>query len=216
MNRYSGGPQVLYAGSYLAPLVPLVIMNAIYDPMEYRATLLDLLLLWLLGLLLSYAMIAIHEAGHWLGARLGGIEIASITIGHWRRLLLVTLGKMTITLRAAPASGYVMPKNAPRDYTAPRMIPFLLGGVAAESACVILVWKMGAPATIASLGDLTYAFFRVSVLWTVRGTSCLTFCLPTVGPSVMSTRTTACSFGVSGRSGTRARSSGPFTPRPTS
>lgn len=166
MNRYSGGPQVLYAGTYLAPLIPLAIVTAAYDPMSYRATLVDLVVLWLLGLALSYAMIAIHEAGHCLGARVAGIAIANVTIGHWRKLVTFRLGTMTVTLRAAPASGYVMPKNAPKNFSTPRMILFLLGGVVAEGGCVAWVWAMESPPGIASLGDLVLVFFRISVLWT--------------------------------------------------
>lgn len=79
---------MLQAGAFVAPLVPLMIVSALYrDSMLYRSNLLEVALLWFVGFLVSYALIIVHESGHLLAARVFGIEIESVTIGHWKKLL---------------------------------------------------------------------------------------------------------------------------------
>ena len=164
MNRYSGGNTVLHAGTFFLPMVPLALLSAIYDD-THNSTLIEVALLWIVGLGISYALIFIHELGHALAARLVGIEITSMVIGHWRKLTSFRLGGMTVVIRAAPSSGYVAPKASPKLLSIPRGIVFLLAGVMAEACVVLFMWfGTDAPEDIASLDDLLLAFCRINVI----------------------------------------------------
>jgi hypothetical protein len=139
MNRYSAGHSVLHFGAFIAPILPVTLTSAFYrEVMDYQSPPYETALLWLVGLLVSYLLIIIHEAGHLLAARLVGIEIESVTIGHWKRLWAFNLFGLKVTLRVAPASGYVMPKPAYKTAALPASILFLLGGVAMEGLFVAL------------------------------------------------------------------------------
>ncbi len=118
---------MLHAWTFMAPVLPLTLMSAFYrDVMNYQCPPHETALLWLVGLLVSYALIIIHEAGHLLAARLVGIEIESVTIGHWRKLVTFNIRTLKVTLRAAPASGYVMQKSALKHTSISATVFFLL------------------------------------------------------------------------------------------
>jgi len=164
MNRYSAGHNLLQASAFAAPVLPMMILAAVYPHPLYVATLPDLGFLWLLGLGVSYGLIAVHETGHAIAARLVGLELTSITIGHWRKLFSFRLGSFTVTVRAAPSSGYVAAKLSPNSFSAPRVVVFLLAGVATELIPVGLAALGPDVPGIRSFGDLALVFGRITVL----------------------------------------------------
>lgn len=164
MNRYSGRDTVLHAGTYFVPFVAFMLVSALYSESSYPRSLLDLGLLWLIGLGFSYAAIIVHELGHVIAARAVGIEITHITIGHWRKLVSFPIGATTFTLRAAPASGYVVPKLSVSLLSAPRVIPFLLAGVIAQGIVIGLITLFPRPTTITSFNDLLHAYIYVDIV----------------------------------------------------
>jgi hypothetical protein len=166
MNRYSGGNSVLRAGAFVLPILPLTIMSAMYgDVMLHKPNLEETALLWVIGWMVSYLLIVIHESGHLLAARLVGIEIARVTIGHWRKLASFSVGKTQVFLRAAPSSGYVMPKPVLTRKPTAAIVLFVLGGVLAEGAVVALALARTPPPQIATLGELVVVFVRINVIW---------------------------------------------------
>lgn len=166
MSRYSGRHTVLHAGAFMTPLIPLAIISAMYDHAPYKASPWNIALLWVVGLVISYSLIVVHELGHWFAARSVGMEIADITIGHWRRLASFSIGRATATLRAAPSTGYVTLKTSPKLFSAPRMIVFFLAGVVAEG-CFILIFALAvsAPDDLYSFSDLFIAFCRINIVF---------------------------------------------------
>jgi tetratricopeptide (TPR) repeat protein len=163
MNRYSAGHNWLYAGAYAGPIVPLWIIST-YTDSPYVATPLNIVLLWVAGFGISYGMIAAHELGHAAAARLVGIEITTINIGHWRRLFAFQWRKVEIVVRAAPSTGYVTLRPSPNLLSAPRMVPMLLAGVATEMGIVAVAALGSFPVAIQSFRDLLEVFCRISIV----------------------------------------------------
>src|SRR6185312_8300150 len=153
MNRYSNRHNNVQAGAFAAPLVPLMLMSALYNPIAYQAGFGEIALLWLIGLSLSFALIVIHELGHVIAAHFVGIEISHITIGHWRKVISFQLGASTVVVRAAPATGYVQLKTSLHFYSIPRMTVLLLAGVFAEGLIVGLAIYIRPESNIYSFGD---------------------------------------------------------------
>jgi hypothetical protein len=166
MNRYSGRNSVLHAGTFVAPLLPFVIVLAFYPDPPYSAGLGILIPIWLLGFLISYSLIITHELGHWAAARLVGIEVTDITIGHWRRLVSFSIKGVAVIIRAAPSTGYVTIKPSLRSLSAPRMVVILMAGVFAEGVLITLVSVgLSAPENLNSAGDLFTAFCRINIVF---------------------------------------------------
>ncbi|MEO6567324.1 MAG: site-2 protease family protein [Opitutaceae bacterium] len=166
MDRYSGGNTVLHAGTFALPAISLGIMSAwCGDVLYYQSNLFEACLLWIVGLLVSYLLIIIHESGHLLAARVAGIQIESITIGHWRKLASFTLGSLKVVLRAAPASGYVIPQPTAKRSSTAGLCLFVLGGVLAEGIVVALAIAMPTPSPIVSFGEVLCLSGRTSFGW---------------------------------------------------
>lgn len=151
-------------GTYAVPILPLFLVSAFYAGAPYHVGPLEVIALWIAGLAISYLLIAFHEAGHAIAARLLGIEIDTVTIGHWRKLLAFSLARVKIVVRAAPASGYVAIKPDFKRHPFWRNAIFLLAGVVAEGAVVGAVALTSCPATLLSFGDLLWAFARIDVV----------------------------------------------------
>lgn len=180
MSRYSNRHNVLQVGAFAAPFVPLMLMSAIYDPIAYQAGFGEIGLLWLTGLGIGFGMIAIHELGHVIAAFLVGIEISNITIGHWRKVISFPIGDTTVTIRAAPATGYVQAKPTLHFYSAPRMAVFLFAGVLAEGLVASFAVYTQSPSHILSFGDMLFVFSRINIVCV--GTYHVVFnLLPTMG-----------------------------------
>lgn len=181
MNRYSGQHSVLRAGAFIAPLLPFVIVLALYPDPPYSAGIGVLIPIWLLGFLISYSLIITHELGHWLAARLVGVEVSDITIGHWRRLVSFSIKGVSVNLRAAPSTGYVTIKPSLKSFSAPRMVAVLLAGVFAEGVFIALfAVGLSAPENLYSIGDLFVAFCRINIVF-VGSYHTLINLLPTQG-----------------------------------
>ncbi|MBI5380410.1 MAG: tetratricopeptide repeat protein [Opitutae bacterium] len=180
MNRYSAGHNLLHAGSFISPLLPLMILSAAYPSSPYIPNLAVIVLLWCLGLVISYGLIAIHEMGHAIAAHLVGLEFTSITIGHWRKLFSLQLNKITVTVRAAPACGYVELRLTPRSFSSPRIIAFLLAGIFFETIAVVLALLGPYLPTITSLDELLLVFGRICVIC-IGGLQVLVNLLPIEG-----------------------------------
>lgn len=165
VNRYSRGQSILHVGSFLAPLTPLVLLAASRGYMSLEPSLPELVLLWIIGLGISYMLIIVHELGHVIGGRVAGLEITKVNIGHWRRLVSFRLGKTELVFRVAPASGYVTPRPSIRLLSLPRVVLFLISGIASEGAVVLLAWKfLPSPGEVTSFDDLMIAFCRFDIL----------------------------------------------------
>ncbi|MFA6286894.1 MAG: site-2 protease family protein [Opitutaceae bacterium] len=148
-------------------MIPLAILAARYDDSPYdKGSPVGIVILWIVGFVISYSLIVVHELGHWLAARCTGLEISDITIGHWRRLVSFSIKGVTANLRAAPSSGYVTLKPSLNMYSAPRMIVFLLAGVVAEGCFIIAIaCTVTAPDNIHSFGDMFVAFCLINIVF---------------------------------------------------
>lgn len=89
-------------------------------------------------------MIAIHELGHVLVARLVGWRVTDMVVGFGRELMRFRVGEMRVYVQLAPLGGYVTP--APRDLSLPRLKSALIfaSGPGAE-ALVALALYMADP-----------------------------------------------------------------------
>lgn len=165
MNRYSGGPNVVDFGAFFAPFAPLLIIAILYDKTVYPISLFEMPTLWALGLLISFALIVVHEGAHWIVGKLFGIEITSVTIGHWRKLFSFTLGGVPVTFRAAPSSGFVTVGGF-HSVPAWRLAPFLGAGVCAEIVLVVLVFSQGVNLEdTTTFAGVVHTFVAVNVAW---------------------------------------------------
>jgi len=64
-------------------------------------------------------MLAVHELGHFLVARLVGWRVTDMVVGFGRELLRFRVGEMRVYVQLAPFGGYVIP--SPRDLSLPRL-----------------------------------------------------------------------------------------------
>jgi tetratricopeptide (TPR) repeat protein len=150
----------------VAPLLPFVIVLALYPYPPYSAGIGVLIPIWLLGFLINYSLIITHELGHWLAARLVGVEVSDITIGHWRRLVSFSIKGVSVNLRTAPSTGYVTIKPSLKSLSAPRMVVVFLAGVFAEGVLITLfAVGLQAPENLYSVGDLFVAFCRINIVF---------------------------------------------------
>jgi regulator of sigma E protease len=91
-------------------------------------------------------LIAIHEFGHLLAAKLCGIPIKRFSIGFGPKILELKFGATSYWLSGIPIGGYVLPAIEPdnfREFAAYKRITFALGGpvanvVAAFTGLVVL------------------------------------------------------------------------------
>lgn len=162
-SRYSAGHNWVNVSSYLLPLGPLLYVQGRYNfdpgPMQVG-------LLWLAGCLVSYALIAIHELGHFLAARLVGFEVTEVSIGHWQRLFTFRLGGVPVAVRAAPDSGYVVVKPSAALLQPAKALPYILGGLVAETGCLFLALPvLSFPSRVDSFPQLMGAFCSATLLW---------------------------------------------------
>ncbi len=77
------------------------------------------------------ALIAIHEYGHLLAAKLCGIPVKRFSIGFGPKVLEVTHGETSYWLSWIPIGGYVLPaieQDDFRDLPASKRLTFALGG----------------------------------------------------------------------------------------
>lgn len=91
-------------------------------------------------------LIAIHEYGHLLAAKLCGIPVKRFSIGFGPKILEVKYGETSYWFSAFPVGGYVLPAIEPHDFRelpAYKRIIFALGGpmanvIAAFTGLVLL------------------------------------------------------------------------------
>lgn len=86
-------------------------------------------------------LIAIHEYGHLLAAKLCGIPVSRFSIGFGPKLFGFKLAETSYWLSAIPLGGYVLPAlddSAFRQLPAYKRITFALGGPAANIACAFV------------------------------------------------------------------------------
>ena len=80
----------------------------------------------LLGLLGLSVVIVVHEFGHYLAARLAGVEVETFSIGWGPRLFGFTKGKTEWRISALPLCGYCRMKGEEEFRTAiERKLPFI-------------------------------------------------------------------------------------------
>jgi hypothetical protein len=164
LNPLSVSDRRLSLWGYLAPLFPLVVLHQIRPGTVTHLSPGEFALLWVVGLLVSYLLIASHEAGHVLFARMFRLPIESVTIGRWFKIGTFSLRGTPVTLRACPSRGSVripsgMHRVSPFGHTL-----FLSGGVLANAILVALLFVIPTPASMESRVDLIFTFSRVSVL----------------------------------------------------
>lgn len=163
MERYSNANHLLNISAFGGPILPFMLLGYFYPRSAPLVNSPSFLLLWVVGLVVGYLMIAVHELGHAFAGRLMGIEIKAITIGHWRKLFTFRLRSTQVTVRAAPSSGYVSAKPTLKLYSGPRATVFLLAGVAAELGLVALVAWIPPVGWIESLWDVVLAVVRLNI-----------------------------------------------------
>jgi regulator of sigma E protease len=104
------------------------------------------------------ALIIVHELGHFIAARLAGVEVEEFGLGFPPRLAtLFTAGGTRFTLNWIPLGGFVRPKGE-NDPSVP-------GGLAASSPWVRLAVLSAGPLANLLVGVLLYAliFTRIGV-----------------------------------------------------
>ncbi|MDP6796631.1 MAG: site-2 protease family protein [Candidatus Krumholzibacteria bacterium] len=82
-------------------------------------------------------LIALHEVGHLLAAKLSRIPIARLSVGFGPRLFSFKRGRTEYWISAIPLGGYVLPgldKDEFRQLSASKQIAFALGGPIANLA----------------------------------------------------------------------------------
>lgn len=85
-------------------------------------------------------LVALHEAGHALVARVCGWEVERVVIGFGKLLRQFKLGSTSVQLRQVPIEGFVLPY--PKNLHRPRLKQTLIyaGGPAAEALLVAVVY----------------------------------------------------------------------------
>ncbi|MFO1447050.1 MAG: hypothetical protein U1F61_02640 [Opitutaceae bacterium] len=165
MNRYDGANHLVRFGSAMAPTSALIVFAALYQSSPHQFMWLEFALLGALGLIISYLLIVVHEAGHVLVAYLVGIRIHAVTIGQWRRIIELRLATMIVTFRLIPGMGYVVPVPSVNSLSRIRATPFLLGGVAAELIVVVVALNsLPSPQQIVHFPDGILAFSATAVI----------------------------------------------------
>ena len=93
------------------------------------------------------ALIAIHEYGHLLAAKLCGIPVNRFSVGFGPKLLEIRSGGTSYRLSWIPIGGYVLPAIEPdgfRELPAYKRITFALGGpIANVIAAFAGLWALG-------------------------------------------------------------------------
>jgi hypothetical protein len=118
-----------------------------------------------LGLVISYALIGVHELGHAVMAKLVGMRVFGITVGHWKRVLSFTVKGITVDIRAAPDSGYV---NLDFTVESWRLVPLtamFLAGIGAEALVMFWTALVPGPTAMDSFADIVVAYARVAIFW---------------------------------------------------
>jgi len=113
-------------------------------------------------------LIAIHEYGHLLAAKLCGIPVRQFSLGFGPRLLEVKRGETSYRLSWIPIGGYVLPAIELDDFralAAYKRITFALGGpVANVIAAFMGLFVLGL--TQSNLPVLGATSFAATKLWT--------------------------------------------------
>src|SRR5262245_22910226 len=121
-------------------------------------------IVFLVGLL-----IAIHEYGHLVAAKLCGIPVKRFSIGFGPKLLEVTRGETSYWLSWIPIGGYVLPAIEQDDFRAlpaHKPIAFALGGpIANVLAAFVGLFVIGL--TESHLPISGAAWFAATRLWTL-------------------------------------------------
>lgn len=165
MNRYSAGHQKLRLNVLLLPILPFVVMAAIFPETTYQISLPELLVLFFLGIAIHLGLVVVHELGHVVAAALFRIPLRGFTIGHWRRLVSFKICGVSVDIRAVPDVGYVVPAVKASHMRIAPLAVFLLGGAVAEAVVFFVVFHVNAPAELRSFGDAAAIFARDSTLW---------------------------------------------------
>ena len=90
-------------------------------------------------LLLWIPLLAIHEAGHAIVARLCGWEVERVVIGYGRTLKYLEVAGTPVFIKAIPLSGYILPR--PMNLDSPRLKSTLIyaGGPAFEALLALII-----------------------------------------------------------------------------
>ncbi len=98
-------------------------------------------------------MLALHEAGHAVVARLCGWEVDRVVIGFGKTLKRFEIGGVPVLLKAFPISGYVLPR--PRDLRSPRLKNSLIyaGGPGIEMLLLAAIVLAVGPDALLTLSD---------------------------------------------------------------
>jgi len=113
-------------------------------------------------------LIAIHECGHLLAAKLCGIPVKRFSIGFGPRLLEFTRAETSYWLSWIPIGGYVLPAIEHDDFREPpayKRITFALGGpIANVIAAFMALLLLGFAERKLAASDAVW--FAVAQLWT--------------------------------------------------
>jgi regulator of sigma E protease len=113
-------------------------------------------------------LIAIHECGHLLAAKLCGIPVKRFSIGFGPKVFAFTRAETSYWLSWIPIGGYVLPALEPEDFRtlhAYKRITFALGGPMANViAAYAGLWVLGILEMNLPLSGATS--FAIAQLWT--------------------------------------------------
>jgi tetratricopeptide (TPR) repeat protein len=131
-RRYSAGHNVAHLGVFILPLFPFFLTSGWADHHDYLVGWPAFIALWIWALAIHLALIALHEFGHFFAARMLGIEISDLTIGHWKKIAKVRWRGTEISIRAIPDSGYVTAVPNENLLSRWRAVLFLAAGILVE------------------------------------------------------------------------------------
>jgi hypothetical protein len=89
------------------------------------------------------ALVAIHEAGHCLSARVVGFKVHGVVIGAGPLLLERTFGGLTLQWRLLPYGGITRTTPQRIDWLRPKVLAVVLAGPASNLLLMLVLMRMG-------------------------------------------------------------------------
>lgn len=169
MNRYLNEPRWRGLFPLILPLVPLYLLwRHDFLHVNYPLHVGHLVVLWLIGILVSHGLCLIHELGHLIAGRLGGIESLHLRVGTGPKVVSTDLGSLHVEVRALPGSGCVIPRPSEFVFSRARAAFYTAGGLLAEATVGLIVFVAASfPADGSTFAAVILAYARITVVFLV-------------------------------------------------